>query len=198
MNKPIEPAVLRSSQAFADHLANSRLRLDASAEAHAAAAGARVGISRPHESAHLHVAGAAPYTDDLPEVAGTLHAALGLSPVAHGRLKALRLDRLRGLPGVVAVLCADDIPAKNDCGPVVHDDPIFAEGEVRYVGQPVFAVIAETREVARRVAAQAKAALTIEPLAPILTPVEAHAAKSYVLPPMHLVRGTAYEIWPSR
>ena len=41
---------------------------------------------RPHESAHLHVAGAAPYVDDLPELAGTLHAALGLSPVAHGRL----------------------------------------------------------------------------------------------------------------
>ena len=51
------------------------------------AAGARVGVSRPHESAHLHVAGEAPYTDDIPELAGTLHAALGLSPVAHGILK---------------------------------------------------------------------------------------------------------------
>ena len=39
-----------------------------------------VGKSLPHESAHLHVSGAAPYTDDLPEPAGTLHAALGLSP----------------------------------------------------------------------------------------------------------------------
>ena len=52
-------------------------------------AGAQVGISRPHESAHLHVAGAAPYIDDLPEIQGTLHAALGLSPVAHGRLLAI-------------------------------------------------------------------------------------------------------------
>ena len=43
-----------------------------------------VGTSMPHEAAHLHVAGAAPYTDDLPERAGTLHAALGLSPLAHG------------------------------------------------------------------------------------------------------------------
>ena len=50
------------------------------------AAGARVGVSRPHESAHMHVAGNAPYVDDLPELAGTLHAALGLSPVAHGTL----------------------------------------------------------------------------------------------------------------
>ena len=191
MNKPIDPAVLRSSQAFADHLANSRLRLDAPGEARAAESGARVGISRPHESAHLHVAGAAPYADDLPEVAGTLHAALGLSPVAHGRLKALHLDRLRGLPGVVAVLSAADIPARNDCGPVVHDDPILAEGAVRYVGQPVFAVIAETRDAARRAAAQAKQVLEIEPLAAIFTPEAAHAAGQYVLPPMHLVRGDA-------
>ena len=50
------------------------------------ALGARVGVSLPHESAHLHVAGSAPYVDDLPELAGTLHAALGLAPIAHGRI----------------------------------------------------------------------------------------------------------------
>ena len=143
-----------------------------------------VGASLPHESAHLHVAGAAPYIDDLPELAGTLHAALGLSPVAHGRLVAIDRARIAALPGVVAVLVAADIPGPNDCGPVVHDDPILADGVVHYLGQPVFAVIAQTRDQARRAAAQAKAVLTIEPLAPILTPVEAHAAKSYVLPPM--------------
>ena len=53
---------------------------------------AQVGRSLPHESAALHVAGAAPYTDDLPELAGTLHAALGLSPLAHGVIEALELD----------------------------------------------------------------------------------------------------------
>lgn len=54
-----------------------------------------VGRPLPHESAHLHVSGAAPYTDDLPEPAGTLHAALGLSPIAHGRLVAVDLERIR-------------------------------------------------------------------------------------------------------
>ena len=151
----------------------------------------RVGVSRPHESAHLHVAGSAPYVDDLPELAGTLHAALGLSPIAHGRIVAIDRARIAAMPGVVAVLVAADIPGPNDCGPVIHDDPILADGLVQYLGQPVFAVIAETRDAARRAAAQAKAALTIEPLTPILTPVEAHAAKSYVLPPMHLARGDA-------
>ena len=51
-----------------------------------------VGRARPHESAHLHVQGAAPYVDDLTELTGTLHAALGLSPVAHGRHHILLLS----------------------------------------------------------------------------------------------------------
>jgi len=125
---------------------------------------AEAGRARPHESAHLHVAGAAPYIDDLPELAGTLHAALGLSPVAHGVLKAIDVERLKALPGVVAVLTAADIPGPNDCGPIVHDEPILATGHVHYLGQPVFAVIATDRELARRAAAQAKAVLEIEPL----------------------------------
>jgi len=168
-----------------------RLLRPASGDAKAARSAARVGVARAHESAHLHVAGAAPYVDDLPELAGTLHAALGLSPVAHGRLVAFDRARIAALPGVVEVIVAGDIPGANDCGPVIHDDPILADGVVHYLGQPVFAVVAETRDLARRAAALAKDVLTIEPLAPILTPVEAHAARSYVLPPMHLVRGDA-------
>ena len=155
------------------------------------AAGARDGVSRPHESAHMHVAGNAPYVDDLPELAGTLHAALGLSPIAHGKLIAIDLARIQAMPGVVAVLTAKDIPGPNDCGPVMHDDPILADGVVHYLGQPVFAVIAETRDAARRAAAEAKAAIRVEPLPALLTPQEAHAAQSYVLPPMHLTRGRA-------
>jgi len=152
------------------------------------ARGARVGVSRAHESAHLHVAGEAPYTDDIPELAGTLHAALGLSPVARGRLVGLDLDPIRAMPGVVAVIAAADLPGVNECGALEHDDPILAEGEVRYVGQPVFAVVARTRDAARRAAARAKEVLTIEPLPPVLTPQEAHALGQYVVPPSHLVR----------
>ena len=66
--------------------------------------GAVVGRNHAHESAQLHVAGTATYVDDLPELAGTLHAALGLSPVAHGRLRGIALDQLRALPGVVDVV----------------------------------------------------------------------------------------------
>src|SRR5688572_30419964 len=85
-----------------------------------------VGRHLPHESAHLHVAGRATYIDDIAEVEGTLHCALGLSPVAHGRLKAARLEPIRALPGIVAVYTAADFPGSNDCGPIVHDDPILS------------------------------------------------------------------------
>ena len=162
----------------------------ASAAATSAAVGA-VGRDHAHESAHLHVAGTATYIDDLPELAGTLHAALGLSPVAHGRLKGIDLAALRALPGVVDVIAAQHIPGENQCGPIVHDDPILAEGTVQYLGQPVFAVIAHTRDAARRAAARAKQVLDIEPLPAVLTVREAHAAQSYVVPPMHLTRESA-------
>ncbi|MDH4390866.1 MAG: xanthine dehydrogenase molybdopterin binding subunit [Aquabacterium sp.] len=153
--------------------------------------GDRVGISRPHESAHLHVAGAAPYIDDLPELAGTLHAALGLSPVAHGTLRSIDLATLRAQPGVVDVFTAADIPGPNDCGPIIHDDPILADGVVRHVGQPVFAIIATSRDAARRAAALAKQVLQIDALPPVLTAQAAHALQQYVVPPMHLARGDA-------
>ena len=154
----------------------------------------QVGVGRPHESAHLHVAGAAPYTDDLPELQGTLHAALGLSPVAHGVIEAMDLDRVRAMPGVVDVFSARDIPGINDCGPLLRDDPILAgeAGDVlRHVGQPVFAVVAKTRDAARRAAALARQVIRAQPLPAVLTAAEAHAAQQYVLPPMHLSRGDA-------
>ena len=147
--------------------------------------------SVPHESAPLHVTGRAPYTDDIPEPAGTLHAALGLSPLAHGRLISIDLERLRAQPGVVAVLTADDVPAENNIGPLAHDDPILAHGELRYLGQPVFAVIATTRDAARRAAALAPQVIQAEALPARLNALEAHAAGEYVVPPMHLARGDA-------
>lgn len=158
---------------------------------HAATDTAAIGTSLPHESATLHVSGEATYTDDIPELQGTLHAALGLARHAHARIVSLDLSAVRNAPGVVAVLSAADIPGENNCGPVLHDDPILAEDEVLYLGQPVFAVIAESHELARRAAALAKSddVVRYEPLDVVLTPAEAKSKKQYVLPPLHLRRG---------
>jgi xanthine dehydrogenase large subunit len=153
------------------------------------AAWTQVGRSRPHESARLHVLGQADYTDDIPEVRGTLHAALGLSGKAHARILAIDLAQVAASRGVRAVLTARDIPGTNDCGPIIHDDPILADGLVQYVGQPLFIVVADTHDNARRAARLA--VVTYDELPAILTPQAARAAQSFVLPPMRLARGDA-------
>src|SRR5712672_281188 len=89
---------------------------------------------------------------DSAEVRGTLHAALGLSERAHARIKSIDLTKVLAAPGVVAVLTAKDVPGKNDYGPVIADDPIFATTLVQYVGQSIFAVAARTVNQARRAA----------------------------------------------
>ncbi|WP_290873476.1 xanthine dehydrogenase molybdopterin binding subunit [Aquabacterium sp.] len=162
-----------------------------SAAAHTRTTPGVAGASHKHESAHLHVAGTATYIDDLPELAGTLHCALGLSPVAHGTLRGIDVAALKALPGVAGIVTAADIPGVNDCGPIVHDDPVLADGTVHYLGQPVFAVLSASRETARRVAARAREFLQIDPLPALLTPEAAHAAGAYVVPPMRLARGDA-------
>ncbi|MDV2116049.1 xanthine dehydrogenase molybdopterin binding subunit [Alcaligenes faecalis] len=149
----------------------------------------RVGVSFLHESADLHVSGTATYTDDLPELQGTAHIALGMSEKAHARLLDVDLDAVRQAPGVIAVLTVADIPAANNCGPILHDDPILADGVVHYVGQPIFAVIAKSHDQARRAARLGK--ITYEELPAILTPQEAKAANAGVLPLMSLKQGDA-------
>nr|WP_069262662.1 xanthine dehydrogenase molybdopterin binding subunit [Paraburkholderia nodosa] len=150
-----------------------------------------LGAPLPHESADAHVSGEARYTDDIPELHGTVHAALGLARHAHARIVALDLDRVRSSPGVLAVLTAADIPGENDCGPVVHDDPVLASDVVQYLGQPVFAVIATSHELARRAAglAASEDVVRYAPLEPVLSIEEARTLQHYVLPPLRLVRG---------
>jgi xanthine dehydrogenase large subunit len=160
---------------------------------------AEVGKQHPHESAVLHVLGEATYTDDIPELQGTLHAALGLSQKAHAKVHGIDLTEVKKSRGVVAVYTSKDIPGTNDCGPIIHDDPIFADGLVQYVGQPLFIVVADTHDNARRAARLAK--VDYEELPAILTPQEARDAQSFVLPPMHLARGDfrrAFEQAPHR
>ena len=160
---------------------------NAAAAAAPAPGWAEVGKPRVHESAVLHVLGQATYTDDVPEVQGTLHAALGLSSKAHAHILGVDLAAVRASAGVVAVYTVADIPGTNDCGPIIHDDPILADGLVMYVGQPIFIVVADTHDNARRAARLGK--VDYAELPAILTPQAAKAAQSYVLPPMRLARG---------
>jgi xanthine dehydrogenase large subunit len=139
-----------------------------------------VGVSTRHDSAPRHVSGSAVYVDDLREPAGTLHIAVGGSPAARGRVVKLDLDAVRAAPGVVAVLTAKDVPGKNDVSPVMGDDPMFADGEVEFHGQVLFAVAAETRDEARRAVRLAKIEIAAE--TPLVSVDDALKADCHILP----------------
>ncbi|MEN9866906.1 MAG: hypothetical protein RL748_2496, partial [Pseudomonadota bacterium] len=149
--------------------------------------------SNPHESARLHVTGQATYTDDIAELRGTLHAALGLSSEAHAHLLEVDLSQVKAAPGVIAVLTAQDIPGRNDCGPIIHDDPIFAQDTVQYLGQAIFLVVAHSQPQARAAAKLAR--IRYQSLPAILTPQQAREQDSMVLPPLHLRRGEFESAW---
>jgi xanthine dehydrogenase large subunit len=146
-----------------------------------------VGTAAPHESAHLHVSGEARYTDDIALPAVALHAAIGTSERAHARVRGMDLAAVKAAPGVVLVLCAADVPGANNHGPVVHDDPIFATERVEYVGQSLFAVIADSVDAARRAVRLAR--IDYEELPPILDVATALAQGSLLMPSKTLRRG---------
>jgi xanthine dehydrogenase large subunit len=122
---------------------------------------------------------------------GTLHAGLGLANVAHGTIRAIDLSAVRAAPGVVDVLTASDVPGVNEISPSgMNDDPVLADGKVEFHGQPIFCVIAETREQARRAARLAK--IEYEELPAVIdiwdVDVETHRQ---VTTPLTLKRGDA-------
>jgi xanthine dehydrogenase large subunit len=148
-----------------------------------------VHASLPHDSALRHVSGAALYVDDLPEPVGMLHVHLGMSQRAHARIVSMDLTAVRASPGVVAVLTAADIPGENDVSPVIHDDRLFADGEVICVGQSLFAVAATSIAAAR--AAAAKAVVVYEDLPAAITIAAARAADLKIEASQRMARGDA-------
>jgi xanthine dehydrogenase large subunit len=142
---------------------------------------------RRHDSALKHVTGQALYVDDMPEPAGTLHAALVLSPQASGHLRRLDLSKATCAPGVVGVFAAADIAGHNNiAGPGRHE-PLLAEDKVEYAGQPLAVVVAETLDAAR--AAAERAVIDIEPTEAILDIATALAKQAYVQAPATILRG---------
>lgn len=143
----------------------------------------------PHDSAQLHVTGTATYIDDMVEAVGTLHVVPGWARHAvRGRIQSVDLAEVRAAPGVVAVLTAEDVPGTNDCSSAFGDDPVLADGEILFHGQVVFAVVAETRDQARKAALKAK--IDVAPITAILTQEDAVDAETTVLPDYQFRRGS--------
>lgn len=147
-----------------------------------------VGVPVAHESAHKHVAGEALYVDDIPEPRGLLHVYMYLTEHVHARIKRMDLSAVRAAAGVAAVVSADDLRhTTNDISPVRPGDTVFADGEVMYCGQPLFAVAAHSIDAARRAARCV--AVEYEDLPAILTVEEALQAGAEVGPSVQWTQG---------
>lgn len=132
-----------------------------------------IGSLQPRPEAYAKVTGAAVYTDDL-HFPGMLHAAVLRAEVPAGILEGLDTTAARALPGVVAVLTAEDLPAARTHGIVIPDWPILVGvGEtIRCVGDALVIVAAERREIARKAVSLLKP--QIRPLEPLTDPVVAN------------------------
>lgn len=140
-----------------------------------------------HRYVQPHLTGEALYVDDLPLSRHCLVGHVVASPLACANLSSFDLSAARSLPGVQAVLCAADIPGENQMGAVVEDELCLADREVSFRGQALFLIAAESAEICRE--AERVTAMTLEPLAPILTVDEAIASGSALGPWRKVERG---------
>ena len=140
-----------------------------------------------------HTRGESIFVGDLPDPPGCLHVAVLASPVAHGRISRLDTSIAAGMAGVASILTAADIPGDNQIGGIVLDEPLLAEGEVDFIGQPIAAVVADTPRRAR----EAAAAIVLEIIeAPgVFDPRDAAAAGQLIVPSRTFALGDVETAW---
>jgi CO/xanthine dehydrogenase Mo-binding subunit len=131
-----------------------------------------VGTSVAQLEAQEKVSGGAQYIADLyrPKM---LHAAVLQSPHAHARILGYDISDALALPGVRAIVTGDDVDEAHRMGAFIKDEHAIAKGKVRYVGEAVAAVAADTEAIARR--AVQLIAVDYAELPAVLTPEEALA-----------------------
>ena len=133
-----------------------------------------VGQSVPRLDSPDTVTGAAKYAADL-KMDGMLHAKLLRSPHHHARIRSIDTSEAKALPGVAAVITADDVPGTPflpNCQPQVY---VFPKDKVRFLGEAVAAVAADTVDTADSALARIK--VDYEPLPPVVGPDGTRHAK---------------------
>lgn len=129
-----------------------------------------IGENLPRRDARDKLRGTTRYTVDSFRP-GMLHAAVRRADIAAARIRSINIDTALRMPGVHSIITAADAPGRYGIG--IADHPLFAVDEIRYHGEPIAAVAADTREQAQ---AAAKAIqVELEPLEPLLTMAQALA-----------------------
>jgi aldehyde oxidoreductase len=132
-----------------------------------------MGISHPRPSAMAKACGTAYFTADY-KIKGALELAVLRSTIPHARIVSIDASHAVKMPGVAGVLTAADIKGTNLLKVQVADRPVLCKDKVLYVGDPILAVAADTRQNAE--AALEKVQVQFEPLPTLSSPEAALAA----------------------
>ena len=146
----------------------------------AAKIGSQIGRSLPRIEGRDKVTGRAEYTHTM-RLPGMLHAKIFRSTVAHGKLKSVDTSAARAIPGVLHVVTIEDVKKvipNPYYGPAFHDQPILADGKVRFIGEPIAVVLSMDPHVADQAAQLITA--EYEELPAIFDEIEALTSKTFV------------------
>ena len=142
-----------------------------------------------HDSSIRHTTGQAIYIDDIPDQENLLHGALVLSKCAYGKIKKIDFSRLKNLTFYTKTVTAKNIPGENEIGPIKNGEPILADDNITYYGQPVAVVLAKTFQEAQYASDLVK--IEIDHLDdPILTLDDAYSKNSFHDDPIILEKGS--------
>jgi CO/xanthine dehydrogenase Mo-binding subunit len=138
-----------------------------------------VGKPTPRVEGELKVTGKALYSADF-NLPGTLWGRCLRSPIPYGRIRRIDASKAWQVPGVKAVITGQDVPGLR-IGRCIYDTPVLADGVVRFIGEKVAAVAAETRLAAEQALEMIE--VEYEEIDPLLDPVEAAKPDAPVLHP---------------
>ncbi len=140
-----------------------------------------------------HVTGRSIYIDDIQESKNILYGALVISPVSHGEIIKIDYTDAKAVYGVEAVLTAGDVPGENQIGTIVQDEPLFADKEVHFMGQPIAVILAHDEETAQ--AAAKKVKIEIKEKEAITSPRVAFQKKQLLVPSRTFRQGDINKAW---
>ncbi len=140
-----------------------------------------------------HVTGKSTYLDDIPVRKGTLHAVAFGSPVAHGKIVHLNIQAANKLTGVVRIFTHENIPGDNQIGGIIKDEPLLAENELHFQGQPIALIVAVDEFTARKARKLIK--LEYEEIPPITDIHEAKEKGQFLFPPRTFQIGDVENTW---
>jgi xanthine dehydrogenase large subunit len=142
----------------------------------------------PHDSAVLHVQGLSEFIDDRPRLANEVIVGLHFSEKAHARILKVDTREALSLSGMIAIYSATDFP-HNLWGTIFQDQPLLADKEVQFVGEPILVLAATSQTVLDE--ARKLIRIEYEDLPAILSVSEARQAKSFIGSERFIARGNA-------